>query len=157
MAADLDTFWALIDDMAVCMMTTRDGAALHSRPMVADIDKSTHEFRFLTKLSSHKIDALAANPAVNLAFCDAQRCIFVSVSGQAYLTQDRTLIDAIWRSGAARYFDGARDDPDTAVIRVVPATAEHWNSDRSLQQSWTVFKPRNAELKPAMDPEVAFS
>ena len=75
------------------------------------IDKATREFRFLTRLSTHKTDELAANPDVNLAFSDPAAGNFVSVSGQAYLTQDRKLIEALWTPEAARTSTAARPIP----------------------------------------------
>lgn len=142
--AGLETFWSLIDGIETCMMTTRDGNVLRARPMVADIDKATHEFRFLTKRSTHKTDELAAEPDVNLAFSDPRKGEFISVSGQAYLTQDRKLIDALWSDAAEAWFKG-RDDPDIAVIRVVPSQAEYWDAHSTLRQAWNVFKAKHAD------------
>jgi general stress protein 26 len=144
----LDAFWSLIERIGTCMMTTRDSNALRARPMLPDIDRATHEFRFLTRQSTHKIEELAANPDVNLAFGDPQQGTFVSVSGQAYLTQDRKLIDELWSQEAQAYFGCNKDDPDIAVIRVVPSIAEYWDSRGALRQTWNVFKGKVAEPAP---------
>lgn len=146
--AELDRFWALIDEIETCMMTTRDAGALRARPMLAKVDKGTHEFRFLTRLSTHKTDELAANPDVNLAFSDPKAGDFVSVSGQAYLTQDRKLIDQLWSRAAEAYFGCGKEDPDIAVIRVVPSQAEYWDSHGALRQAWNVFKAKRARAEP---------
>jgi general stress protein 26 len=145
---DLDTFWSLIDDIPISMMTSREGGSLRARPMGAKIDKTTHEFRFLTRLSSHNTDELAANAEVNLAFCDPVAGNFVSISGQAYLTQDRKLIDQLWDAESDTFLRCGRDDADVAVIRVVPSRAEYWGADGSLRHSWNVFKPKHAESEP---------
>jgi general stress protein 26 len=145
---DLDTFWSLIDGIQISMMTSRDGGSLRARPMVAKIDKTTHEFRFLTRLSSHNTDELAANPEVNLAFSDPAAGDYVSISGQAYLTQDRKLIDQLCDAESDTFLQGGKDDPDVAVIRVVPSRAEYWGVHSALRQSWKVFKPKHAESEP---------
>jgi general stress protein 26 len=142
----LDAFWSLIEGIDVCMMTTRDANALRARPMVAIVDRKTHEFRFLTRLSTHQSDELAAHPDANLAFSDPKAGNFVSVSGQAYLTQDRRLIDELWSGEAAAYFQCGPNDPDIAVIRVVPSKAEHWDAGSTLQQVWKVFKAKVADV-----------
>jgi general stress protein 26 len=144
----LDTFWSLVEGIEVCMMTTRDGSSLRSRPMRPQVDKATHEFRFLTRRSSHKTDELAANPTVNLAFSNARAGDFVSVSGQAYLTQDRRLIHELWSVEAEAYFGCRKDDPDIAVIRVVPSMAEYWDARSTLRQAWNVFKARYSDAEP---------
>ena len=148
MDSSLATFWSLVERIGACMMTTRDAMALRARPMNGRIDRSTGEFRFLTRRSSHKTDELAAHPEVNLAFCDAEAGDFVSVSGQAYLTQDATLIDKLWSASAQRFLDAGKDDPDIAVIRVVPSIAEHWGSDSNLRQVWSVFRARVGDIEP---------
>jgi general stress protein 26 len=148
----LETFWSLIRGSDVCMMTTRDSNALHARPMIADIDEAMHEFRFITRLSTHKVGALAAHPDVNLAFSDAEAGNFVSISGQAYLTRDRTLIDQLWSSAAEAYFECGRDDSDIAVIRVVPAIAENWDRRGTLRQTWNLFKAKASDSELALRP-----
>lgn len=154
----LETFWSLIRGIDICMMTTRDSSALRARPMMADIDEATHEFRFITRLSTHKVDALAAHPDVNLAFSDARAGDFVSISGQAYLTRDRTLIDQLWSQAAEAYFDCGSDDPDIAVIRVVPSVAESWDRRGKLRQTWNIFKAKASDSELALRPSrrVAF-
>jgi general stress protein 26 len=99
-------------------------------------------------LSTHKTDELAANPAVNLAFSDPAAGNFVSVSGQAYLTQDRKLIDSLWTTEAEAYFGCGKADPDIAVIRVVPSRAEYWDSKSTLRQAWNLFKAKLADNEP---------
>jgi len=145
----LDTFWSLIEHIDFCMMTTRDAKSLRSRPMAARIDKTINEFRFLTRLSTHQTDELTANPDANLAFADPAAGNFVSVSGQAYLTQDRRLIDLLWSSDAEAFFDCGKDDPDIAVIRVVPSQAEHWDAHNTLRRTWNVFKAKVAPTEAA--------
>jgi general stress protein 26 len=133
------------------MMTTRDGGVLRSRPMRPQIDDSTREFRFLTRLSTHKIEELAENPEVNLAFADQGSGDFVSVSGQAYLTQDKKLIDQLWSTAAEAYFNCGKTDPEIAVIRVVPSLAEYWDAKSTLVQAWNVFKAKYTQLPPDLE------
>jgi general stress protein 26 len=147
-AENLDAFWELIDGNHVCMMTTLDSKALRARPMNAIVDKATHEFRFLTRLSTHKADALSANPDVNLSFSDPGAGRYISVSGQAYLTQDRDLIEELWSAESASRLACGSDDPDIAVIRVVPSRAEEWDGRGAFRRSFGVFKPRHSELEP---------
>lgn len=93
---DPAAFWALIAKKPVCMLVTRDGAALRSRPMAPNIDAAQEEIRFLTRRSSHKADEIDDMGEVNLAFVAIGSEDYVSVSGVARLSQDRTLICALW-------------------------------------------------------------
>jgi general stress protein 26 len=147
MPNDLGKFCSLVEGIDICMLTTSDAGSLRARPMAPHVDRQAREFHFLTKASSHKTDELAASPAVNLAFSEPKTGDFVSVSGQAYLTRDAKLIDALWTKEAEVYF-GSRDDPDLAVIRVVPSIAEYWDEHSTLKQAWNVFKAVAAKEEP---------
>jgi general stress protein 26 len=143
MSEDAD-FWGLIGGTERCLMTTNEGGGLRSRPVVAAIDRASHEFRLLSRLSDHRVDDLAANPDVNLAFIGAAGgCL--SVVGQAYVTQDARLIEALWSDEAARRFNCSADDPDIAVIRIVPTRADAWDRLGRLRQSWSSIKPRRRD------------
>ncbi|SCZ32624.1 pyridoxamine 5'-phosphate oxidase family protein [Afifella marina] len=146
--APIEEFFDLIEDVTVCMLTSRDGGELRSRPMGFDVDKSTHEFHLLTRKSSHKADELAAHPEVNLSFARPGRKEYVSVSGQAYLTTDKRLIDAVWFDDAESWFPGGKEDPDVAVIRVVPSSGEYWEGFNALQRRWNLIKAKQAGEEP---------
>jgi len=146
--APLDEFFGLIDDIQTCMLTTRDEGRLRSRPMGFSFDRDTHEFRLLTRKSSHKAEELAANPEVNLAFARPDRHEFVSVSGQAYLTTDSHLIEAVWTEDADAWFKGGKEDPEAAVIRVVPSQGEYWHGHNSLIRRWDLIRAKRAGEEP---------
>lgn len=136
---ELAEFWSLLDGIGTCMMTTSEGAELHSRPMRPLIDKPARQIRFLTRRSTHNVDELAANPQVNLAFAEPAGGVYVSVTGQAYLTTDRHLIDDLWSPDVAACLGCAADDEDVAVIRVVPVTATHW-SGAGARRDFPLFR-----------------
>ena len=125
---DPQAFWKLLADMPVCMLVTRDGPSLSSRPMAPNIDPAREEIRFLTRRSSHKADEIDEIGEVNLAFLATGREDYVSVSGTATLTQDRDLIRAIWTSNDDAWFPEGPDGPDMAAIRVRPSQAEYWDA-----------------------------
>ncbi|MBZ8135286.1 pyridoxamine 5'-phosphate oxidase family protein [Afifella sp. IM 167] len=146
--APMEEFFRLIDDIRTCMLTTRDEGRLRSRPMGFSFDRGTHEFHLLTRKSSHKAEELAANPGVNLAFARPDRHEFVSVSGQAYLTTDHRLIEAVWTEDADAWFKGGKEDPEAAVIRVVPSLGEYWHGHNQLIRHWNLIRAKRAGEEP---------
>jgi len=138
---DPKAFWKLLADMPVCMLVTRDGPALRSRPMAPNVDADQEEIRFLTRRSSHKADEIDDIGEVNLAFLAAEQEDYVSVSGTASLSRDRDLIRAIWTPNDDAWFPEGPDGPDMAAIRVRPSQAEYWDAaggDR--RYAWLSFR-----------------
>jgi general stress protein 26 len=122
----LDDLYALIDGIEVAMFTTRrrDGE-LVSRPMQVQRRTRGTDLWFMTNVETHKLDELAHDAHVNLAFYNSRSREWVSVSGTAVLSQDRRLIRDLyqpdWRAwlgdeGGAR--DGGPDDPRIALVLV---------------------------------------
>jgi general stress protein 26 len=134
----LDDLYALVDGMEVAMMTTRrpDGQ-LVSRPMQTQERRSGTDLWFVTNLESHKLEELATDPHVNLAYYKDRTREWVSVSGTAIVSRDKRLIHefykADWRAwfgdeGGAR--DGGPDDPRIALILVEAQSVTYSKKDR---------------------------
>ena len=138
---DPQAFWKLLAGMPVCMLVTRDGPTLRSRPMAPNVDAATEEIRFLTRRSSHKVDEIDTMGAINLAFVDTRREAYVSVSGMAVLSQDRDLMRAIWTADDDISFPEGPDGPDIAAIRVLPTMAEYWDARGGERRyAWLGFR-----------------
>ncbi len=122
----LEDLYDLIEGIEVCMFTTRrpDGY-LVSRPMQTQQRAAGADLWFVTNIESNKLDELAYDPHVNLAYYRDRTGEWVSVSGIASMSQDRAHIHELyspdWRAwfgdeGGAR--DGGPDDPRIALVFV---------------------------------------
>jgi general stress protein 26 len=102
---------------------------LHSRPMAAhgNIDDDGTLWLF-TANPSTKVAEFAQHPAVNVAFADPVRAIFVSVAGTARLIDDRAILARRWRPELERWFPAGLDEPELALIQVIPEEAEYWEA-----------------------------
>ena len=136
----LDDLYELIDGIEVAMLTTRrpDGH-LVSRAMQTQERRGASELWFVTNVHSHKLDELANDPHVNLAYYRDRTREWVSVSGTASVSQDRTriheLYDASWKpwfpeEGGAN--DGSADDPRMALVLVKPHAVVYTKKDRPM-------------------------
>lgn len=134
----LEDLYDLIEGIEVCMFTTRrpDGY-LVSRPMETQRHEDGHDLWFVTNIESNKLDELAYDPHVNLAFYRDRTREWVSVSGIGRITQDRAkirdLYSADWRAwfgdeGGAR--DGGPDDPRIALVLVDAHSVTYMKQDQ---------------------------
>ena len=134
----LEDLYDLIDGMEVAMMTTRrpDGQ-LVSRAMQTQERRAQADLWFVTDVESHKLEELATDPHVNLAYYRDRTREWVSVSGTAILSQDRDLIHAFYKPDWKAWFpdeggarDGGPDDPRLALILVQPDSVVYSKKDR---------------------------
>ena len=122
----LKELYELIEGIEIAMFTTRrsDGR-LVSRPMATQTQAEGADLWFVTDIESNKLDELAFDPNVNLAYYRDGSREWVSVSGTAIVTQDRRLIHELYQKDWKAWFgdqggarDGGPDDPRLALIQV---------------------------------------
>lgn len=106
---------------------TRDGD-LVSRPLAVlphDFDGTVW---FFTQDPSPKTDDIAGDPHVNVSYADGASA--VSLSGTATVDRDPARIDEFWNPWAEAWFEGGRQDPSVALLRVDATSAEYWHIDK---------------------------
>ena len=90
MKPELETFYELVEELEVAMMTTRraDGH-LESRAMATQKRSSGADLWFVAAEGTGKLAQIEADPHVNLAYYKDRTREWVSVSGLATLSRDR--------------------------------------------------------------------
>ena len=121
--SDSDRVWELMDNISTCMLTTHDGGRIRSRPMRAFVRRDEDAVYFLGDADQHKDAEIERNPNVGLAFADGQK--FVSVTGQASVSQDKAKIKELWSPAVQAWWDSP-DDPNIRLLTVTPDDAEFW-------------------------------
>ena len=126
MKTELDTFYGLIDEIKVAMMTTRrpDGH-LESRAMANQKRADGADLWFVTAEDSGKLRDIEHDAHVNLAYYKPGSYEWVSASGIARLSRDRATIKQLYQSDWAAWFGqdgdprhGTADDPRIVLIAV---------------------------------------
>ena len=116
----------LITEIETAMFTTRraDGR-LVSRPMAVQKRAAGADLWFVTMRGSEKLDEIAADPQINLAFFKDRTKDWVSVSGLARVVDDRAKIRELYQPDWRAWFgdeggaqDGSPDDPRMILIGV---------------------------------------
>ena len=137
----LDDLYELIDGIETAMITTRrpDGS-LVSRAMQTQRRTSGTDLWFMTNIESEKFEELALDPHVNVSYYRDRTREWVSVSGHAILSQDRDLIEALykpdWKAWLGDTGDGRRDggprDPRIVLILVETDSVVYSKNDRPM-------------------------
>ena len=174
----LDDLYKLIDGIEVAMFTTRrpDGQ-LVTRPMQVQERRSGTDLWFMTDWETHKLDELASDPHVNLAFYRDRTREWVSVSGSAIISRDKKLIRELYKPDWKAWLgdqggdrDGGPNDPRIVLILVEATSVTYSKKDRpapvalfSIVKAMVTGEPPKvsdlrelgeAEIKQAASPEM---
>lgn len=119
----------LIEDIDICMLTTTGEAGhLESRPMAPQEMDEAGVIWFLTENHSEKTKHL---DHVNLSFMRQSGGTYVSLSGHAQISTDRTHIHRLWSAFAKPWFPDGPDSPNVVLFKFTPTKAEYWDAPHS--------------------------
>jgi general stress protein 26 len=119
--------WTLIEKISFCMLATWSGSEIHARPMSSIVRPAENAVFFLTDVAHHKDDEIEKCPTVTLVFSDPGAQKYVSLIGQAELSNDRENIKQLWSIPAKAWWQSPEDE-SIRVLKVTPQAAEYWDS-----------------------------
>lgn len=129
--AGASAVWAAIKAQPFAMMATMHDGDIVSRPMAAHSDPDAGAIYFVTRLESGKTQDIGVTAPVNLSFAGPGNATFVSIAGQATVSQDRAKLRELWNMWAEAWLPDGPDASDTALITVDPGETTLWNSNSS--------------------------
>lgn len=119
----------LIADIRVAMVTTVEAdGTLHTRPLATLEYQPGGDLWFFTKVASAKVDEVAQDTRVSLAYADTAKNTYVAVAGTAAVVRDRAKAEELWTPFARAWFPEGLDDPDLVLLRIRAERAEYWTS-----------------------------
>ena len=130
---ELETkFWqALKSDMT--MMVGLDGVEDgHARPMTAQVDGERGPIWFFTAKDTEIVQRLNEGNCAIATFSSKEHDLFATVHGSLQLDNDRRNIDRLWNGFVAAWFEGGKEDPKLALLRLDAERAEIWLDGSSL-------------------------
>ena len=125
-------FWkALKSDMT--MMLGLDGVEDgHARPMTAQVEADRGPIWFFTARDNALVQNLANGDRAIATFTSKGHDLFATIHGSVRLDNDGAVIDRLWNRYIAAWYQGGKDDPQLALLRLDPERAEIWLDASSL-------------------------
>ena len=125
-------FWkALHSDRT--MMLGLDGVEDgHARPMTAQAEGDQGPIWFFASTDNDLVTNLAKGHRAIATFVDKGHDLFATVHGDLSIDHDRPTIDRLWNPFVAAWYEGGKDDPKLALLRLDPDKAEIWLNESSV-------------------------
>lgn len=143
--------WNLIKDVKVGMLSIEEQGAIHARPMHLVQKDYDGKIWFFTRRDAEKVDELKSGRNVCLTFSDPSNDIYVSMSGKATLSFDKTLIEKFWNPFVGAWFENGKEDPNVALLEIKINSGEHWKTDANkIVQLYEIAKANITDTTPDM-------
>ena len=125
-------FWkALGSDMT--MMLGLDGVEDgHARPMTAQFEEDRSPIWFFTSTDNQIVQSLGKGNRAIATFSSKGHDLFATLHGSLAIHNDRATIDRLWNRYVAAWYEGGKDDPKLALLRLDAERAEIWLDASSL-------------------------
>ncbi|MEC5399093.1 pyridoxamine 5'-phosphate oxidase family protein [Uliginosibacterium sp. H1] len=120
---------AVMRDIDICMMTTRTSSGeLEARPMSNNRQVEYEgDSWFFARDDASAVQEIGADPGVGLSFQrEATLGLYVSVTGQARVVDDRDEMAEHWVDGLNRWFPQGLDTDGLVMIHVRAARVKYW-------------------------------
>jgi general stress protein 26 len=126
-------FWkALQSDMTV-MLGLQGSDDGHVRPMTAQLDDGKPgPIWFFTAQDNGLVQGLGDGSRAVASFVAKDHDLFASIHGSLALETDRAVLDRLWNRFVAAWYEGGKDDPNLALLRLDPDRGEVWLGGSSI-------------------------
>ena len=124
-----DHIWALIADIPMALLITRDGGRIDARPMAATAKQEEGSIYILANKHEDSDREILADSEAVLSF--QKGATHVVVYGEASASNDRAKIRELWSAFDKAWWDGP-DDPRIRLLTVSPRSCEYWESPGKL-------------------------
>ena len=122
-------FHKLLQQFHTAMLVTHGGDdRLRARPMAIAKVEEDNRVWFITGAESGKTHEIESETRVHIV-CQNDRSAYLSLSGHADLTRDRTKIAELWQEPFRVWFPGGKEDPNIELIVVRPEEGEFWDNE----------------------------
>lgn len=119
----------LAEQIKICIFCTNlSEQPFAARPMIIQEVDDRGDIWFLSSEVSDKNIEVKMDDKVQLLFCDIKSSEYLSVYGSAYIYKEKKIIDSKAKHSVKAWIPDGTNDPNIALIRIIPEDAFYWNS-----------------------------
>ena len=125
-------FWTALKSDRTMMLGLDGVEEGHTRPMTAQFENDRSPIWFFTSKDADLYKALGDNSRAVASFTSKGHELFAPLHGKLSVDTDRATIDRLWNRFVAAWYEGGKDDPKLALLRLDAEKAEIWLDEHSL-------------------------
>lgn len=123
--------WKMMKDIDYCMLVTRDGDRISSRPMSTIVRRDEHAIYVLTEADNQSAREIEADGRVLLAYANGSSQ-FVSTQAEGAIVRNEALVKGLWNPGAQAFWPEGPEKANVVALRLTPTEAEIWDGPTGL-------------------------
>lgn len=134
-----EKFWKALQSDRTMFLGLAEGEDGHARPMTAQLDDEGLEGNlyhgpiwFFTSTDSQLYQQISDGVRAMAHFTSKGHDVWATVHGTLSQSRDPAVIDRLWNRFVAAWYEGGKDDPKLALIRLEPEKAEIWIDASSM-------------------------
>lgn len=124
--------WKALESDRVVMLGLDGVEGGHTRPMTAQVEDGHGPIWFFTDTDNALVRNVSQGGRAIAAFSSKGHDLFASIRGRLSRSGDRAAIERLWSPWVAAWFEGGKDDPRLALLRLDAEEAEVWLNENSL-------------------------
>lgn len=132
-------FWKSLKSDMTMFLGLAEGEDGHARPMTAQFDDEGQDgdiyhgpIWFFTSTDNHLYQEITNGSRAMAHFTSKGHDLWATIHGSLSQSHDRAVIDRLWNRFVASWYEGGKDDPKLALIRLDPESAEIWIDASSM-------------------------
>jgi general stress protein 26 len=124
----------LTEKSAVCFFCTNinSGQSFSTRPMTVQKVDEAGNLWFLSAADSRLNQELLDDAYLQALFQGSAYSDFLNLYGTASISQDKSIIDELWKPMLKTWFTEGKDDPRIAVIKFTPYEGYYWDTKHNM-------------------------
>lgn len=125
-------FWEALKSDRTLMLGLDGVEDGHARPMTAQVEGEAGPIWFFTARDNVLVKHLKHGQRAIAAFSAKDHELFASIKGSLHLDNNPAVIDRLWNAFVAAWYQGGKDDPKLALLRLDAEHAEIWLNESSM-------------------------
>lgn len=141
-----DTFWQLVNDINICMAVSyRDGKFI-SQPLRGYGDREQNKIYFITRVAANIRQHYPTEMSLSYISNATPACM--SISGRAYLSENKQKLESVWDNHAKVWFPEGPDNHEIALLEFTPVEATYWNVEDNMASIFWEFAKAQVTKNP---------
>jgi general stress protein 26 len=125
-------FWKELKSSPFVMLGLNGSAEAHGQPMTAQFEGEGGPLWFFTTKDNGLVQALQESQEAIANYVSKGHDLFASVHGTLSVDRNEATIDRLWNPHVAAWYEGGREDPKLALLRLDTTKAMLWLGGTSI-------------------------